>query len=223
VVAFQRKHALKPDGIAGRHTLAKLDALLPGAVPALRPLFKVRLHLRSINMPQVPELTALEIAKDVYREYSIQAEMASGQSLLLSDPDQFQLTSVDGDCLWDQVSDDQRLLQSLGGTQGVGPNDIRVYFATVLKEQNGNLLQGCAGHPPDRAAVMIAASAVDKTTVAHEVGHVLLGSSFRPVHTADFEQPHVRRGHLYWPSADPNSRSGCDNPQKADIVHRYDG
>lgn len=185
VVAFQRKHGLKSDGIAGRRTLAGLDALLPQPAPALRPLFKVRLHFRSINMPQVPEFTALQIAQDVYGEYSIQVEMASGQSLLLSDPDQLQLTSIDGDCHWDQVSDDQRLLQGLGGMQSVRANDIRVYFATVIREQNGGTLQGCAGHPPDRAAVMIAAPAVDRTTVAHEVGHVLLGSAFLPVHTAD--------------------------------------
>jgi hypothetical protein len=185
VRAFQRKHGLNPDGIAGRNTLAKLDALLPGAAPALRPLFKVRLHLRSINIPHVSELTALQVVTDVYREYSIQVEMASGQSLLLTNEDQLRLTVIDGDCQWDQVSDDQRVLQGLGGRDGVGPTDILVYFATVLREKNGNTLQGCAGHPPDRPAAMVAATAIDQTTMAHEVGHVLLGSRFVPVHTAD--------------------------------------
>ena len=37
----------------------------------------------------------------------------------------------------------------------------------------------------DRPAVMIASSAVDKTTMAHEVCHVLLGSGFVPVHDND--------------------------------------
>jgi hypothetical protein len=32
---------------------------------------------------------------------------------------------------------------------------------------------------------MIAAAAVDRTTMAHEVGHTLLGSDFLPVHVAD--------------------------------------
>ena len=42
--------------------------------------------------------------------------------------------------------------------------------------------KGCAGHPPDRPPVMIAATAIDKTGMADEVCHVLLGSSFLPVH-----------------------------------------
>jgi hypothetical protein len=192
---FQKKHGLKIDGIAGQKTLAKLDALLPNPAPDLTPLFKIRTHLRSINIPVVSEITQLDLAIEIYREYSFLLEMTSGMSLLLSDEEQLTLTIVDGDCEWDQVSDDQRLLQSLGGRQGVLPNDVLVYFSTVLKERDvrtkdgktkvGQTLQGCAGHPPQRPAAMIAASAKDPTTMAHEVGHVLLGSGFRPVHTAD--------------------------------------
>ena len=53
---------------------------------------------------------------------------------------------VDGDCKWDQVSDEQRLLENSGSKQNVGPNDVTVYFATTLREVNGNTLQGCAGY-----------------------------------------------------------------------------
>jgi peptidoglycan hydrolase-like protein with peptidoglycan-binding domain len=189
---FQTKHGLSPDGVAGRQTLGKLDALLPNPAPPLPPLpaagkyqYKVRLHLRSINIPHVGEFTALTVAQRVYRQYSIDVEMASGMSLLLTNEEQLKLNVVDGQCKWDQVSDDQRLLQGLGGRQGVGPNDILVYFATTLRQLDGSTLQGCAGHAPNRPAVMIASTAVDKTTMAHEVGHVLLGSSFTPVHVAD--------------------------------------
>lgn len=185
VKEFQKKHGLKADGIAGRNTLAKLDELLPNPAPGLKPLFKIRMHLRSINTPVVSELTQLDLSIEIYREYSFLAEMTSGMSLLLTDEEQLKLEVVDGKCLWDQVSDDQRLLQSLGGRQGVLPNDIMVYFATILQEKKGKTLQGCAGHPPNRPAAMIARTAVDPTTMAHEVGHVLLGSSFLPVHTTD--------------------------------------
>jgi peptidoglycan hydrolase-like protein with peptidoglycan-binding domain len=192
VQEFQKQQHLSVDGVVGRDTMAKLDELLPGPANPLPPLpaagkyaHKVRLHLRSINLPRVSEFTALEVAQKVFRQYSIDVEMVSGQSLLLSDEDQLKLNVVDGDCNWDQVSDDQRLLQGLGGRQGVGANEILVYFATTLKESKGNTLQGCAGHAPDRPAVMVASTAVDKTTMAHEVCHVLLGSSFTPVHVND--------------------------------------
>ena len=187
---FQTKHALMSDGIAGRDTLHKLDTLLPTAKP-LPPLpgagkfaHKIRVHLRSISMPKVDEFTQLALAQKIYKQFSIDFEMASGMSLMLTDDEQIKLKVVDGECKWDQVSDEQRLLQGKG-RQGVGPNELVAYFATTLRELDGSTLQGCAGHAPGRAAVMIADDAIDPTTLAHEIGHALLGSSFTPVHVGD--------------------------------------
>ncbi len=188
---FQAKSHLHVDGISGRHTLEKLDELLPTAGSPLPPLpvsgftHKVRLHLRSIDMPRVPEFRQLKVMEEVFAQYAIAIEMASGESVLLKPGVALTLTVVDGDCKWDQLSDEQRLLQNSGSKQGVGPNDITVYYATTLRETNGNTLQGCAGSEQSRPAVMIASDAVDKTTMAHEVGHILLGSSFSPVHDID--------------------------------------
>lgn len=189
---FQGKHGLSIDGVAGRQTMTKLDQLLPLVAPPLPPLpgpgrfmHRIRLHLRSIDMPAVPEFTQLKVMEQVFAQYSIGIEMASGQSVMLNPGQELKLKIVDGDCKWDQVSDEQKLLQNLGSKQSVGPNDITVYFATRLRETNGNTLQGCAGHGPSRPAVMVAADAIDKTTMAHEVCHVLLGSTFVPVHDAD--------------------------------------
>jgi peptidoglycan hydrolase-like protein with peptidoglycan-binding domain len=188
---FQKKHSLGIDGITGRNTMAKLDELLPTAGAPLPPLpangnfsHKVRLHLRTIDTPTISEFTQLAVAQEIYKQYGIEIEMSSGMSLFLDSDEQLKLKIVDGQCKWDQVSDEQRLLQNKG-REGVGPNDIVVYFATTLMEDNGDTLQGCAGHVPGRPACMVAASAFDKTTMAHEVGHVLLGSSFTPVHTTD--------------------------------------
>jgi hypothetical protein len=136
-------------------------------------------------MPQVTEMTQLKVMQEVFAHYGIGIEMASGESVKLTPGEQLTLTVVHGDCKWDQVSDEQRLLQNTGSEQNVKPNEITVYFATTLKENDGSTLQGCAGHAPERPAVMIASTAVDKTTMAHEVCHVLLGSSFVPVHDAD--------------------------------------
>jgi peptidoglycan hydrolase-like protein with peptidoglycan-binding domain len=188
---FQLKNRLAPDALVGHKTMTVLDTLLPRAGAVLPPLppsgftHKVRLHLRSIAMPKVPEMRQLQVMQEVYAQYAIMIEMASGESIALSSGDELTLNVVDGDCKWDQVSDEQRLLQGLGSKQNVGPNDITVYYATTLRETNGNTLQGCAGSVPDRPAVMIAADAVDKTTMAHEVGHILLGSGFQPTHEAD--------------------------------------
>jgi hypothetical protein len=188
---FQTKFKLKVDGITGQKTMAKLDELLPTPGTPLPPLpargftHKIHLHLRSIDMPTVGEFTQLKVMKEVFAQYAIDVVMMSGQSVQLSPDEQLTLNIVDGDCQWDQVSDEQRLLHGTGSKQGVGVNDITVYFATTIRKNNGETLQGCAGHAPDRPAVMIAASAVDKTTMAHEVCHVLLGSSFVPVHEND--------------------------------------
>lgn len=188
---FQARTGLDRDGVIGRDTMAKLDELLPTAGPPPKPLppavmtHKINVHMRSIDNPVVPEFTQLNVMKEVFGQYLIDVVMQSGESIGLQPGEQLTLNVVDGDCQWDQVSDEQKLLQNSGSRQSVGPNDITVYFATVLREKNGSTLQGCAGHAPTRPAVMIAASAIDKTTMAHEVCHALLGSSFAPVHTDD--------------------------------------
>ncbi|RDJ24957.1 hypothetical protein DWF00_17250 [Bosea caraganae] len=188
---FQARTGLTKDGVIGRETMTKLDELLPTNDPPMQPLppsvmtHKINVHMRSIDNPVVPEFTQLKVMQDVFAQYMIDVIMQSGESIGLAPGEQLTLNVVDGDCEWDQVSDEQKLLQNSGSRQNVGPNDITVYFATVLREKNGSTLQGCAGHAPTRPAVMIAASAIDKTTMAHEVCHALLGSHFVPVHTDD--------------------------------------
>jgi peptidoglycan hydrolase-like protein with peptidoglycan-binding domain len=185
---WQALTGLSRDGVIGRETLEKLDELLPTNGPPPKPLppakmtHKINVHMRSIDNPKVPEFTQLKVMEDVFAQYFIRIDVLTGQSVGLTPGEQLTLNVVDGDCQWDQVSDEQKLLQNSGSNQIVGINDVTVYFATVLRETDGTTLQGCAGHAPTRPAVMIAASAIDKTTMAHEVCHVLLGSSFAPVH-----------------------------------------
>ena len=56
--------------------------------------------------------------------------------------------------------------------------DVVVYY--VNRFATAGLL-GCGGHLPGRPACILAASAARYST-AHEVGHVMLGSRFTPVH-----------------------------------------
>lgn len=187
---FQARTGLSRDGVIGRQTLEKLDELLPTNGPPPKPLppakmtHKINIHMRSIDNPKVPEFTQLKVMEDVFAQYLIRIDVLTGQSVGLTPGETLTLEIIDGACKWDQVSDEQKLLQNSGSKQGVGPNDITVYFATMLRTNTAKntTLQGCAGHEPTRPAVMIAASAIDKTTMAHEVCHVLLGSSFAPVH-----------------------------------------
>jgi hypothetical protein len=134
-------------------------------------------------MPRVSEFEALRNMQRVYEQYDIKVEFASGESLALSPDEELKLNIVDGDCEWDQLSDEQKLLHGMGSVQAVGATDIVVYFVNTIKEVDGSLLNGCAGHLPSRAAVVVAASG-SKWTMAHEVGHVLLTSTFSPVHHA---------------------------------------
>jgi len=188
---FQAKHGLSQDGVAGHDTLAKLDALLPHpAVPPTPPLpavhfdRKVRLHFRSVAMPKVPELTMLAKAQEIYAPHNIQFEFASGLSMGAGSEKLLQLDASDGTCNWNQASDEQKMLDALGGRQGAGPNDVVVYYVNQIQEKGGGKLNGCAGHLPGKAAVVVATSGI-LTTLAHEVGHVLLGPSFTPVHATD--------------------------------------
>lgn len=117
---FQTKYKLGLDGVVGRQTMAKLDELLPRAGNPLPPLprhgftHKIRLHLRSIDSPKVAEFTQLKVMEETFAQYGIKIEMASGESVALKEDEQLTLTIVDGNCKWDQVSDEQKFLHNLG-------------------------------------------------------------------------------------------------------------
>lgn len=91
------------------------------------------------------------------------------------------LNVIDMECKWDQENGDQTDLFKLAN---VGEkNGVFVFFVKSIKTASGSL-NGCAGHKPKRPAVVISENCTP-WTLAHEVGHVLLGSAYRPVHTAD--------------------------------------
>lgn len=143
---------------------------------------KVRLHFRSIGSPRVPELTALRNAQQIYGPSGICLEFASGMSLQLSAEQQADLSTVDGDCKWKPSSDEQRILHGLGAA-GVPAREIIVYYVDTIRKTDGSALAGCGGHAPNRMALIVAASG-SPWTLGHELGHVLLTSTFRPVHSS---------------------------------------
>ena len=174
VRTFQRDAGLKVDGLVGPMTRAAL-----GMPDTGRPFtHRVRLHFRSISLTDVPFNSILAHTQAVYAPYGIKIEFGSGSSLMLSREEQDRLTQVDGACEWEVTGGEYAELQQLGGpTPGSG---ILVYYI----DRFGEALNGCGGHMKGRPACVVARAGTHYCT-AHEVCHILLGSTFSPVHIGD--------------------------------------
>lgn len=164
---------LKDDGIVGQKTIRELDRRFSAFQ------HRVKLHFRSIALTNVPFERSLSNAETVFGQYGIKAEFASGESIGLADDERELFNQIDQDCKWDLDDGEFNQLQSLGSP--APSNDVLVFHVNSFAD--GNTL-GCGGHAKNRPACTITASALAWDT-AHEVCHVLLGSSFSPVHVND--------------------------------------
>lgn len=169
---FQARSSLEDDGVLGQNTLQALQRRLPGYQ------HRVRLHFRSIALPKVAFERSLLDAQVVYGQYGIKIEYASGESLMLTPAQMRLFERIDGSCEWTLSSGEYHELHGLGSRAPA--NEILVYQVKALKA--GTL--GCGGHAVNRPAVTVGAKA-SRWDTAHEVGHVLLGSGFSPVHVND--------------------------------------
>ena len=174
VRALQEEVGISVDGLVGPETMETLDALFPAH------RYRVRLHLRAVaanNEPicRVPIHSALEASERVFGRYGIGVDYGSGESVYLSE-EQLQLfQQIDTECTWDVTDGDMYDLHRVGTP--VPNNEVVVYFVRQFAED----ILGCGGHAPDRPACTVSLAGTLWTT-AHEVGHVLLTSSFEPVH-----------------------------------------
>ena len=170
---FQRSAAgLEPDGIVGPLTLRELDRRIGGFT------HHVGLHFRSISLTNVTFDRILSSAQAVYAQYGIRIDMMNGESLAFSFADQARFEKVNQECVWDLSVGEFNALHARGTTAPT--TDVLVYFVKSFKEQ----LNGCGGHARGRPACTVAETGT-RWTVAHELGHVLLGSGFAPVHVGD--------------------------------------
>jgi Putative peptidoglycan binding domain len=170
---FQRSvPGLDPDGIVGPKTLRELDRRIGGFT------HRIGLHFRSIALTQVMFDRILSSAQAVYAQYGIRVEMMNGESLLFSPGDQARFEKVNQECVWDLSVGEFNELHSRG--TAAPATDVLVYFVRSFQEQ----LNGCGGHARGRPACTVAETGT-RWTVAHELGHVLLGPGFAPVHVSD--------------------------------------
>jgi hypothetical protein len=137
---------------------------------------RIGLHFRSLSETDVPFDTLLRNTEKVYAQYGIRIDFLSGLCLGLSEEEAEKYTQVNGSCEW-TAEGEFNDVQALGGA--VDSNEILVYY--VLRFDSATSF-GCGGHAPGRPACIVAASGSPWTT-AHEVGHVLLTRTFRPVHS----------------------------------------
>ena len=174
VRAFQRQAGITIDGIVGPETRAALGIPNPGNQFTHR----IRLHFRSISLTDVPFETILSNTQLVYAQYGIRVEFGSGMSLNLSADEAARLQQIDGQCRWQVTGGEFAELQNMGGF--IPGNEIAVFFIDRFQQN----LNGCGGHMPHRPACLVARAGT-KFCTAHEVCHVLLTSSFSPVHIND--------------------------------------
>ena len=174
VKAFQRSvppPGLKPDGVVGPLTLRELDKRHS------RFTHRFNLHFRGLALTDVPFDQLMSNTEQAYAQYGIEARFASGQSLGLSPDQEARFTVVRQNCEWVMDRGEFAELHKLGTP--VPSTDIAVFIVNEFQE-HGN--DGCAGHAAGLPACAVTHNCM-QWTVAHEVGHVLLTSSFAPVHT----------------------------------------
>lgn len=147
-----------------------------GPVPTVY-THRVRLHFRSLTLTDVEFDRIFRSTQRVYAQYGIRIDFASGASLGLSEAEADRLQTVDGSCAWNITSGEYADVQGLAGR--LPANEILVCYVRRFSAS----IRGCGGHAPNRPACIVAAHG-NQFSTGHEVGHVLLGSSFRPVHEA---------------------------------------
>lgn len=141
---------------------------------------RIQIHIYSLRSPRWDYSWAIEYAEQLYGSNGIYFDIRTAVCPVISEADDVALNVVDGTCRWDQSNTEQDRLHTavgLGSYQG-----IAVFIVGGINN-NGSTISGCAGHKPSKPTAVVSATGTNYT-LAHEVGHVLLGSDYSPVHTS---------------------------------------
>ena len=139
--------------------LVHLDVLNVSRVPTTP---WVRLHIKTLSVPNIPINTMINNMRQVYRAAGFEVDVASTETLNLP-----VLNDLDvGACTRGNTTNEQDTL--FGNRNNVGANDIPVYFVRSTVPP----FSGCAAHA-DGVPACVVANGASAWTLGHEVGHVL--------------------------------------------------
>lgn len=136
--------------------------------------YLVRVHIRHMQ-PVVTDIAeSVRCAQRVYGGNKILFEVASTQCVSLRGFDIERYNIVNTECSFRLES---REHSELFARAGVGDLEgITVFYVRSILTSDG-ASNGCASHPPHRPSVLIGTKHTP-WTLAHEVGHVLLGPRY---------------------------------------------
>ena len=210
VKAFQRSvppPGLKPDGEVGQFTLRELDKRFP------RFTHRINLHFRSLALSDVPFDRLMSSTAQVYAQYGIEARFASGESLGLTDDQQAKFSTVKQNCDWVMDSGDFADLHKLGTP--IPSNDIAVFIVNGFQEN----IRGCGGHATRLPACTVSHDCL-RWSLAHEICHVLLTSSFAPQHTISTRNLMFASEFHRWRSPATDGKADDEGPSQSSLPSR---
>ena len=123
---------------------------------------------------------AIRCAQYVFGRGRIYFEVASALSVALKPDEIDRYNLVNTECNYHTPPREQSELFARAGMSELS-GGISVFFVKAILTSDG-VANGCAVHPPHRPLLLIGTKTTP-WTLAHETGHVLLGSTWLPAHT----------------------------------------
>lgn len=152
------------------------------AVCQARNTKSVSIHIRTLAMPKFDYRKSIEMAKLIYGNIGVAFNVMSELCPVVSGTSTIDLSVIDGQCKWNQFNPEQSDLYSRAKP---GSGGITVFIVGGIRESPTKTLAGCAGHAPGKPTAVVSVEKGTIFTIAHEVGHVLLTSTYSPVHSTD--------------------------------------
>jgi hypothetical protein len=173
---------------------------------------KHRLRVRIYTLAPVKfnYVKALTFAEKLYGGMGILFDTVHQSCPVLTVAQQAKLAIIDGTCKWDQNNKEQDQLHKLVKAPA---GQLCVFIVGAIKTPKGHLA-GCAGHEPTTPGAVVSSKDASDFTLAHEIGHVLLGSGYSPVHSGD------QKNIMFTPTGNipKNSSPGFNASQKTQIM-----
>ena len=132
----------------------------------------VRLHLRQLYQVEFDVLDSVKRAQKVFGQVGFLIEVVSSKSMSMDAASLQTLNSIQTSCTPGRSSADQLAVFRRFGVQDL--HSITTFFVQTLMDTERYEQNGCAAHAPDAPAIFVG-SVATPWTLAHELGHVLIG------------------------------------------------